>query len=401
MAAMNIFEIPEELTDELMKDSNKKMSTLKSVNTRQEAFVYEYYKNVLAEADKDELKYTVEYVCMEYSSDLSKVFTKYDIEYREEIVKKRDAYHTSIICLSNDSEDDVRLFTCDIDVDKYKYKMFEEEELSLLKIDKNKMVQLIDPKCYGICFLNDDSIKITLMVINIIEKTAKMPYKEVNTSEIDKSGKITLKKLDIVGEEVVQMGISNTFYKELLYEKKCSEEALDIVKSKSNVDRLIIMNDVEKGEVNYMESLYDASGNITRKYLQRVHERQKVQKNICKYFLDEYRRTNQIELLMDSNENMIKVFSYYFEDIYEGLKKEYNIDDRNNINMNNLKIMRTRKLHMNSSELICLIPLEEIMINTSDNMKYELMIGDIFVYYGEYLVLEKEISTIFYTIAIN
>jgi exopolysaccharide biosynthesis predicted pyruvyltransferase EpsI len=66
-----------------------------------------------------------------------------------------------------------------------------------------------------------------------------------------------------------------------------------------------------------------------------------------------------------------------------------------------LKIMKTNKIEINKVELICLIPLEEITIDTSDNMKYIMNIGDLMIYYGEELVLDKEIIMITYTLSIN
>lgn len=415
---MEVFEIPEELTDELrmevgslieIENLKPTLCCIKTIRTKLDKYVYEYCKKILNDKNKDEKKYKIEYVYKKIGLDdlpesaevtRPRVITKYDIENRDEIINIKDAFQTIILCMSDSNS---RIFLCDIDTNKYKYKLFDNEELSILKVKKNKVIEL--KECYGIIFLEE----VEILIINIIDNM-KDSYGNIINTEINecynscnevKMNKLSIKKEDIY-EECMEMNITKDFYKDFLYKKVCCEELYNII-SNTDVYNLRINNEKKNNTTkdNIMEKLIDEEGYPISKYLQRFHVKDVIQKNVCKYFLSEFTETNQIELLMDNIPNLIQLFSYYFEDLYEEIKKKYNIHDNNVINMKNLKIMKTNKIEINKVELICLIPLEEITIYTSDSMKYIMNIGDLMIYYGEELVLDKDIIMITYTLSIN
>lgn len=397
---MDIVQIPEELTNELKLESqHQNIKRLKSINTKVEKFVYNYSKKILNASKKDEMKYKIEYVY--YSKQSENIVTKYDIEYQRDISKRSDVFHTSILCLNDIDPSYARIFVCDIDTDKYKYKLFENEPLSLLKIRKNSIIQLQDSKCYGIC-----PVQVThteLLIINIIEKQKNTIFKDI---DFDNESIILQTDYELVAtpdiqEKEIEMKLSKDFYKDFLYKKVCSHELRHVMQLDTDVYLLSIKNELKKEYIDIMETLCDNNGNPVQKFLQRAHERSVIQKNVCAYILNEYEETGQIELFMDIKPNLIKLFTYYFNDLYEHFKKTYNIHDKNNVNMNQLKIMKTKKLEINNKQLICIIPLENVIVNTSDNMKYIIDTGDLFVYFNEELIFEKEMKMIYYTISIN
>ena len=414
---MEVFEIPEELTDELRMEvgSSKEIENLKpkvssiqgtlsSIRTKLDKYVYEYCKKIFDEKNKDETKYKIEYVYKKIELDdlpesaevtRPRVITKYDIENRDEIINIKDAFQTIILCMSDSNS---RIFLCDIDTNKYKYKLFDNEEFSILKVKKNKVIEL--KKCYGIIFLEEVEILIINIIDNMKDSYGNIINTKINEWNEVKMNKLSIKKEDVY-EECMEMNITKDFYKDFLYKKVCCEELYNII---SNTVYNLRINNEKKNNTtkdNIMEKLIDEEGYPISKYLQRFHVKDVIQKNVCKYFLSEFTETKQIELLMDNIPNLIQLFSCYFEDLYEEIKKKYNIHNDNVINMKNLKIMKTNKIEINKVELICLIPLEEITIDTSDSMKYIMNIGDLMIYYGEELVLDKEIIIITYTLSIN
>lgn len=397
---MDIVQIPEELTNELKLESqHQNIKRLKSINTKVEKFVYNYSKKILNASKKDEMKYKIEYVY--YSKQSENIVTKYDIEYQREISKRSDVFHTSILCLNDIDPSYARIFVCDIDTDKYKYKLFENEPLSLLKIRKNSMIRLHDSKCYGICPIRDTNIE--LLIINIIEKQTNTIFKDIDfdNESITLQTDYELVATTDIQEKEIEMKLSKDFYKDFLYKKVCSHELRQVMQLDTDVHVLSVKNELKKEDIDIMETLCDDDGNPVKKFLQRAHERSVIQKNVCAYILNEYEETGQIELFMDIKSNLIKLFTYYFNDLYEHLKKIYNIHDKNNVNMNQLKIMKTKNLEINNKQLICIIPLENVIVNTSDNMKYIIDTGDLFVYFNEELIFNKEMKIIYYIISIN
>jgi hypothetical protein len=397
---MDIFEIPEELTNELHNELNNSqcqgVQHLKNITTKLEKFVHEYSKNILKENNKVEEKYKIDYI--HYSKKSNKIITKYDIESSNEINNKIDAFHTSILCLNEVDSSCARIFVCDIDINKYKYKLFDTEPLSLVKIKKNSIIQLKnDSKCYGVYPVCEANIEI--LVINLIEKKTNTIFKDVKCEN-----ESLYVDYDLISsnnkEKEIEMKLSKTFYNDFLYKKECCQELFHITQFNRDFHVLCVKNESKK-DADIMETLCDEHGNPIQKFLQRLHQSSVIQKNVCSYLLNEYEETGQIELFMNIKSNLIKLFSHYFNDLYEHLKKQYNIHEKNNVNMNELKIMKTKVLEINSKQLVCFIPLENVIVKTYDNMKYAIHIGDLFVYFNEELNFEKEMKIIYYTISIN
>ena len=196
------------------------------------------------------------------------------------------------------------------------------------------------------------------------------------------------------------MKLSKKFYNTLLYKKECNNDICVIINRNNDIDNIYVQTVDTKTEDNEKETTIDETGNISRKFLQRMHTRKFIQNNVCNYMLGVYKGLRQIELSMDHS-GLIKLLEYYFEDLYKELKTFYNIDESNMVNMKDLKIVTTKKMDINSTELRCLVPLEMIKVKTSDNMKYEINIGDLFIYFGEELVFDTEKQLLVFNIGIN
>jgi len=397
---MNIVEVsvksPKDLLEEIAQETPTGVNRINTINTTTEKFVYDYCRKILKENDKDEVNYNFEYVLKNTNSD--EVLTKYDIEHKKQIVDTEDAFHTGILCL-NDVCSKTRIFVCDINTDKYKYKLFDDEDMNLIKIKQCRIVQMTEPRCYGIISTSKDpTYMVKLLIIKITEKNAKNVYRNIE-SHTKEGCEFILRDLTLV-EKDEHMKLSKKFYNTLLYKKECNNDICVIINRNNDIDNIYVQTVDTKTEDNEKETTIDETGNISRKFLQRMHTRKFIQNNVCNYMLGVYKGLRQIELSMDHSE-LIKLLEYYFEDLYKELKTFYNIDESNMVNMKDLKIVTTKKMDINSTELRCLVPLEMIKVKTSDNMKYEINIGDLFIYFGEELVFDTEKQLLVFNIGIN
>jgi hypothetical protein len=338
----------------------------------------EHYVNMIFEQYKRDEKNTwVEFSFIDLNS-LPSIDTFSNINMSR-ILKKYDMPISTTLLFLDDSKD--IFVTTNIDNEKFKYKLFDEEK-ELYVLLPVKGTQITFYGYFGKIAINPSTDKCTILMIRLYDSKIE---NSINHSSIFRmtntvNYSLQLDTTEIEPAEIVEDIFTHSFFENFFYKKEVSKPMIDKLKQISNNEKYVKVLKNHK-----ISDVSEKDENI--RFMQRFLYKNIYSKMVCKWILYEYKKMN--ENASCDIDKIPAIFSFVIsslEEVLDILVKSYSIKKDKNITITSMKIQKTPI----SNLLTCVIGLNPAKLKFNDGIIYELDQGDLILYNESPMHIESD-----------
>ena len=319
----------------------------------------------------------------------------YDCDENERELNNKQ-YKPLMSCVSYFNENEFPLLLTEIELEDYKFKIFENKKnIQIIFPKKNKQISFDGTKYHGVVDIfnklndNDNNFERPMLAINLWnKKPLNIDYYNTNIFEniniFDKTDKIVkFEKNNLIKEIELEKNILNfDFYEKMLYDNKnfkIPKEIYELIKNeidkfdnfiiscKNNITNIVIDNQSNISKLNQdisNISIFDTD--IYNRFIQRFTYKNIFSKNICEWIIfesEEYAKNNDgwttrrhenyptTDIQIENIKSIFNFILYSFNDIFNKIKKSYSLNDKILFNITDLFVVKYNEKIQNKLDL--------------------------------------------------